>query len=459
MTKSIKFFAVLSAVIMALWLVLLPPSFLNPVAGRAAAFSLVILSFWATGFVAEYLTALIFFTGAMLFNIAPPNIIFSGFSSGAFWLIFGGLVLGVAINVTGLGRRIAAKVAHRLNRSYGQLIVGLVFSGVLSGLLMPSALGRVVLLVPIAVTIAEQFGLRKGRKGYTGIVVAIVLGSFLPGFTILPANVPNMVLAGLSETLYNYSPLYGEYLMLHFPVLGIVKSLLLCLIIVMMFPDTIANEPLVRQPEEGAMTKSEIILSVVLLVMLALWIFDFIHHISPAWIAMLGACIVLLPFVNIVSSKLFQQKINFGSLFYIAGILGLGQMINYTGLGSELARQCIGVLPLDIGTPFVNYISLAILSLVTGIFTTQPGIPAVLTPFAGELATASGFSIKSVIMIQVLGFSQPVFPYQVPPLLIGMQMAGVHLVEAFKVCFFMTIGAVVLIFPLDYLWWQLLGWL
>ena len=227
----------------------------------------------------------------------------------------------------------------------------------------------------------------------------------------------------------------------------------------MMFPDNITKETPVRQLEERAMTKSEITLSVVLLVMLALWIFDFIHHISPAWIAMLGACIVLLPFANIVNSKLFQQKINFGSLFYIAGILGLGQMINSTGLGSSLARQCIGVLPLDPETPFVNYMLLSILSLVTGVFTTQPGVPAVLTPFAGELATASGFSIKTVVMTQVLGFSQPVFPYQVPPLLIGMQMAGVHLFEAFKVCFLMVIIALVLIFPLDYLWWQVLGWL
>lgn len=459
MTKSIKSFAVLSAFAMALWLVLFPPLFLSPVAARAAAFTIVILSFWATGFIAEYLTALIFFTGAMLFNIAQPNIIFSGFSSGAFWLIFGGLVLGVAINVTGLGKRIAAKVTSRFNRSYGQLIVGLVFSGVFSGLLMPSALGRVVLLVPIAVTIAEQFGLQKGRKGYTGMVVAIVFGSFLPGFAILPANVPNMVMSGLSETLYQYSPLYGEYLILHFPVLGIIKSLLLCLIIFLLFPDTLANESLTRQQEKGTMSSSEKILLVVLLAMLALWIFDFMHHISPAWIAMAGACIVLLPFVNIVSSKLFQQKINFGSLFYIAGILGLGQMINHTGLGSALAKQFIGVLPLETGTPFLNYMSLSTLSLVTGIFTTQPGIPAVLTPFAGELATATGFSIKAVVMTQVLGFSQPLFPYQVPPLLIGMQMAGVNLFEAFKVCFFMVIGAVVLIFPLDYLWWQFLGWL
>lgn len=459
MVKNIRFFAVLSALALSLWLALSPPVFLTPAAGSAAAFILIILSLWATGFIAEYLTALIFFTGAMLFNIAPPDIIFSGFASGAFWLIFGGLVIGVAINVTGLGKKIAAKVAHRINRSYAQLIGGLIFSSALSGMLMPSALGRVVLLVPIAVTIAEEFGLRRGSKGYTGIIVAVVLGSFLPGFAILPANVPNMVLSGLSETLYQFSPLYGEYLVLHFPILGLAKSLLLFLLILTMYPDTITNNAHPRHQKTLAITKSEKILSLILLIMLVLWISDFIHHIAPAWVAMVGACIILLPSVNIVSPQLFQQKISFGSLFYIAGILGLGQMINYTGLGNTLAKECISLLPLDTGRPFLNFMSLSLLSLVTGIFTTQPGIPAVLTPFAGELAKVTGFSTKAVIMTQVVGFSQPLFPYQVPPLLIGLQMAGVHLFQGVKLCFFLVLASIVLLFPLDYFWWHITGWL
>ena len=56
------------------------------------------------------------------------------------------------------------------------------------------------------------------------MVLATIIGSFAPSCAVLPANVPNMVLAGASETLYHLNIHYGAYLKLHFPVLGILKG-------------------------------------------------------------------------------------------------------------------------------------------------------------------------------------------------------------------------------------------
>ena len=459
MIHRIRSLIVLLALVAGGLLVAVPPSFLTPEAARAGGFTLLVLSLWATGLIPEFLTALIFFTGAMLLALAPPAVVFSGFTSTAFWLILGGMVLGAALHATGLGRRLAALMATRLGRSYAWLVFGLVLAGMLFSLFMPSAFGRVVLLVPIGVGIAEQFGLQRGSRGYTGIAMAVVLGPLLPGFAILPSNVANMVLAGLAESLYGYSPLYGEYLFLHFPVLGLLKGLLLWALILFLFPASLAGGAGAPRAERTPMQRDEKILTVVLLALLALWVTDFLHHISPAWVAMAGACIVMLPAVGIVKPQLFQQQINFGSLFYIGGILGLGQMINHTGLGSSLAEKCIQLLPLDPAHPFLNFSWLGALALFTGVFTTQPGIPAVLTPFAGELSAATGLPLEAVLMTQVLGFSQPLFPYQVPPLLIGLQMAGVRPAEGFRVCLLLVAASFLFLFPAAYLWWRMTGWL
>jgi di/tricarboxylate transporter len=59
----------------------------------------------------------------------------------------------------------------------------------------------------------------------------------------------------------------------------------------------------------------------------------------------------------------------------------------------------------------------------------------------------------------VIGFSTTIFPYQAPPLLIGMQLAQVKLTEAIKLCLYLAVISILLLLPLNYLWWNLLGWL
>lgn len=50
----------------------------------------VTIVLWATSLLPEFITALLFFTAAMAARIAPPEVIFGGFASSAFWLVFSG---------------------------------------------------------------------------------------------------------------------------------------------------------------------------------------------------------------------------------------------------------------------------------------------------------------------------------------------------------------------------------
>jgi di/tricarboxylate transporter len=449
---------ILIPTISVIFIIALVVSFPGPESITAGVVVLAI-ALWATGAIPGHLTAILFFTVAMLFSIAPANIVFSGFFSGAFWLVFSGLIIGLGINSTGLGKRIAEKVALHLSGSYSKLISGLVFIGVIFSFLMPSAMGRVVLLTPIALTIANHFEFKKNSNGFTAIVLAVILGSFIPAFSILPANVPNMILVGMTETLYQYSPLYGEYLLLHFPILGFIKAIIIIVIILWLFPDKIVlnKDKIPEKPER--LSKNEMVLSIVLFILIILWLTDFLHNISPAWIALAGAVFLLFPKIRIVNEKQFAEKVNYNSLLYVAGILGLGGVINYSGLGSASAKYLISYLPLNADTPFINYISVSLLSMLTGIATTLPGVPAVLTPLSSDLSQATDLSLKSIFMTQVIGFSSPIFPYQAPPLLIGLQLAQVKLTDALKVCLIMAVISILLLLPLNYLWWQWLGWL
>ena len=420
---------------------------------------LITLGLFATRLVPEYLSALLFFTLCMLFDAAPAAVVFSGFDSGAFWLVLAGLVIGLAINTTGLGHRIAGLVAGFLNGSYARIITGMVLSGFAFAFFMPSAMGRCVLLIPIAMEVAHSYGFSKGSNGYNGITLAVVFGSFLPAFSLLPANVSNMILVGMTESVYGYSPLYAHYLQLHFPVLGLGKAVLIILLILWLFPDTPHPGTVPSKPEHCALSRTETLLAGLLVVLIGLWITDFIHHISPAWVAMAGAVILMLPRVGIVSKEQFAEKINFSALFFVAGVMGLGGVIHYSGMGKALADWFLKVLPLSPDQPFINYICICIASVLTGIVTTLPGIPAVLTPIADSVAHLTGFSVQAVAMLQVFGFSTIIFPYQSPPIIFGAMLAGVSMKQTTRMCICLAGVSIVVLMPLDYLWWLFLGWI
>ena len=200
-------------------------------------------------------------------------------------------------------------------------------------------------------------------------------------------------------------------------------------------------------------------MALLLLLALALWMTDFLHHISPAWVALGVAGILVLPFAGIVSPQDFDEKVKMGSLFYVAGVLGLGALVAHGGVGDLLAKSALPLLNLQPGGNAWNFTAIAGLSSVLAMFATQPGVPAILVPLAGHMAEAAALPVQAVLMLTVVGYTTVILPYQTPPLIVAMQLGGVPIRQGNKLCLWLLAVTVLLLLPLDYLWWRLLGWL
>lgn len=446
---------VAATTLVALAVVLVQPLGMSREAAGTAGLGLLVISLWATGVVPEYLPALLFFLVAVLARLAPPAIVFSGFASTAFWLVFAGVVIGMAVNRTGLGQRLAQRLTAWFGSRYGAVIVGLVAVGTLLAFVMPAALGRVMLLMPIAMAIADRFGFTAGRNGRTGIALAAGMGCFIPAFGILTANVANLVLAGAAEQQYGMRLTYGTYLLLHFPVLGVGKAAAIAALILWLFPDRSTTPP--PAPARPAMKGDERRLAIVLALALAFWATDFAHHVSPAWVGLAAAVLCLFPPLGIMPQKAFADM-NWGPVLYIAGILGFAALVAAPGLGDALAAGMMAVLPLDAAAPARGFATLAMAGMALSAAVTIPAVPAVLAPLADDFARAAGLPVETVLMVQVLSFSTLLFPYQGPPLVVAMALGGVRFADATKLTLALAAVTVLVLMPLDYLWWRLLGW-
>ncbi len=458
MTKSAAvtlLYALLIGLLLALGTLELP----GEVPVRVIQAALVIaftLCAWAFGLLAEPLPTLAFFLLVVLFGIAPANVVFSGFSSTAWWLVFGGSVLGAAINTTGLGGRIAAGAFRGNQRTYNSYLWRVALLCVVLAFLMPSTTGRILLLTPIVMALARELGYAPGSNGHTGLVLTVAACSYMPPTSILPANLPNSVLLGAAESMYGIHLAYAPYLLAHFPVLGLAKAGLIVVMIARLFPERRPCLPVART-QSAPLTVPERNLLWVLGLSVLLFMTDFIHGVSPAWVSLGAALVCLWPAMNILSVKAFTEGVHVTPLIFVAGFLGLGAVVADSGIGLMLGRTLLGWAHLSPEHPAVAVGVITAISTVIGLVTTLPSLPAVLTPLAGEFAGASGLSLPSTLMLQVPVFGLLIFPYQCPPIVLAMTMGHVSLKQATGLFLRVSLMTVLVLFPLDYVWWKTLG--
>lgn len=433
------------------------PLAVSPV-GKAAAVVVLCIGLWTSGWIPEWLTALVFFTLCLVGKVAPTADIFAGFASSATWLVLAGAVIGAAIVHTGLGDRLATHLAPLIGRSFAKAVLAVVGFGLALTFAMPSAMGRVMLVLPLLDVLAGRLGYPQGSKGHRGIVLAGVFGTYLPAFAVLPANIPNNVFVGTVEVLLGAAPSYGDYLLLHFPVLGLPKIALVILLVLWLYRDRPGGQAVETPPPAAGMTRPEIHLAVVLAIAVALWATDAWHGISAAAVGMLVAVWCLYPGSGLMGAKGFAA-LRFEPVFYVAGIVSLGVVADHSGLGARIAAWALSWLPLSPTAPAQNFGILAGLSTMVGLAVTLPGVPSVMSPLIAPLSAATHWSPLAVAMTQVIGFSTVLLPYQAPPLVVARQTGGLSAGDVTRLCLVTAAATIALLWPIDYLWWTLLGWI
>lgn len=431
-------------------------SYLSTQMAATSALVVFCIGMWATAVVPLHWTSLLFFLIVVVFQIAPAQTVFSGFGSSTFWLLFASLVLNASIRFTGLDQRAAGLIARLLGSSYRGVLSGVIVFALALSFVIPSAIGRIVIMVPIIITLAERMGYGEGSNGRVGMVLAASFATFMPALTILPANVPNLILSSMAETLYGHQIAYADYLLLHFPVLGAAKAVLLLFVVAWLFPDTAPRHSAKDTASPIPLSGRERHLLAVLALCLGLWLTDSLHHVSPGWVALGAAIYILLPQTNLAAKDCFE-KLNYASLFFVVGFIGLGAVISDSGLGAVLVQNVAANVGLEEGARLWNVGVLTLLSSLVALVTNLPGVPAIMTPMAKDLAVLTGLPLSTVLMTQVLAFSNVFLPYQAPPLVAAMQIGQLSLAAVTKVCLSLFVLGALLLWPLDLVWWHILG--
>lgn len=413
------------------------------------------IALFATRVVPDIVATLLVFLISLAVAVAPAGIVFSGLASGGFWLLVGGIVLGVAVVTTGLGTQISNRMLALSGLSYQRAVLVVATAGFLLGILIPSTIPRVLILIPVAVSLGTSLGFPAGSRGTMGLCATAAVSTLLPTYAIYTANLPTIVQFGALESLYGLKTTYSGYFLAQFPVNLLRFAVLLA---VLWRFSTDKPDPQHLQPGAGAkLTAPQTRLLVLLVCAITLWASDFAHGIQPAWIALAVATLVLWPKMEILPKSAMKDKIDLTPALLFSAIFCVSALARHVGLDVALANTLIGKLALEPGRDFWNIYAVFGFSVVLSHLTTAPAAPLVLAPFAEPLATATGLPMVTVAMVQMIGIASPLLPYQAPPLLIAMSLADISTGLLTRICLALFAAVVLLGLPLTIFWWQFTG--
>ncbi|MCB2206480.1 DASS family sodium-coupled anion symporter [bacterium] len=291
------------------------------------------------------------------------------------FLFLGGFVLALAVERSGLHRRIALRVILIVGSGPARLVLGFMLATAFLSMWISNT-ATVMLMLPIALAVIEQVRPDDADTSFPRFAVAILLGvayaASIGGVGTLIGTPPNIVLAGVLSQLYPQAPPIGfvQWMLFGIPIVLIFLPLT-WLLLIRVLPTTrlqhvrIAGEKRtgIRAAllEMGTMKRSERLVLAVFLLTAAGWIFrvplqigslripgltDVLPDITDTSIAMAAAVLLfLLPGEKrrpLFTWHEIQRGIPWGILLLFGGGFALAQGMQQGGVtgyfGSALTQ-------------------------------------------------------------------------------------------------------------------------
>jgi len=108
-------------------------------------------------------------------------------------------------------------------------------------------------------------------------------------------------------------------------------------------------------------------------------------------------------------------------------------------------------------TDLFKFSALTVIGSILSFALNLAGVPAVLTPMADSIAQATSWPLETVLMSQINSFFIIIVPYQAAPIFAGVILTKVPIKYCAQLGIIFSILYILLIMPINYLWWHHLG--
>jgi sodium-dependent dicarboxylate transporter 2/3/5 len=447
----------------------------NPILGlnsdsmSVLALAFLMLIWWITEAVPIPVTALLPMVLLPSLQIYSMKIAASHYSNPIIFLFMGGFMLALAMEKSGLHRRIALFMVSLTGTGANGLILGFMLATSFLSMWISNT-STAVMMLPIAVSVidlAKKSSHSEQKNFSVSILLAIAYSANIGGTATLIGTPPNIVLAGFLKENYNIEISFVGWMAFGLPFAAVMLLASFWLLTQVIFrnhlrkfdqmDDLIASE----RKKLGSMSRSEIITSIVFATTALAWVFRYqINYLlglnesnsaielSDEMIAIFATLMLFLVPVNLKKSEFVlswedSKNLPWGILLLFGGGLSLAAALEHTGWIKILSQSFS-----ELSLPYL----LVVLGLTaSSLFLTEVmsnvALVTVFLPAVSAVAIGMGQNPLSLCISVTLASSCAfMLPMGTPPNSIVFAGGYINIKDMMKAGLWLNLFALVLIF-------------
>ncbi|HLA95775.1 MAG TPA: DASS family sodium-coupled anion symporter [Pyrinomonadaceae bacterium] len=403
-----------------------------------------------------------------LFRAVPIEKALSGYADKYVWLVLAAFFISRAMIKTGLGHRIALIFVRLIGKRTLGLGYSLVFTDFILASFIPSTGARSGgIILPIARSVTETYDSRpedgtEARLG-TFLMTMLYQCEVILCATFLTGQASNVMIQRIamqeSGIDLNYSIWFFSAI-----VPAIVSLTVIPLMIYWLFPPEVKQTPnaVAFAHEElkklGPLTRDEIILLIVFVVVVTLWITAKLHGIDPTVIALLGISILLVSGV-LAWRDLIDETHAWEVFIWYGGLVMMALALSETNI-PKLFAETAAVASNGLSWP----LALAVLALVFfyahyAFASITAHVTAMLIPFLAVTAVVGAPAGLTVLLLTYFAnLSAGLTHYGTTPAPVYFGLGYVTQKRWWTVGLIASILNIIIWASVGSVWWKFLGW-
>ncbi|WP_457617262.1 SLC13 family permease [Lutibacter sp.] len=262
----------------------LVPGEIHPKAPIAAAMIALMAFLWVTELVPLPVTSLIPILFLPIFNIASLSQVTSYYAKPIIFLFLGGFILAIGIQKTGLHKRIALYLLHKIGDKSHHLVLGFMLSTAFLSMWISNT-ATVMVMMPVGLSVLET-ARNNGLSGKKltnlglGIMLGLAYAADIGGMATVVGTPPNLVFLEMYGELFPNLPAVGfvTWMIMVFPisVLFLFLGWLLLTKVIFKIPEkqTLGGQKIIAEEYKklGTMSTDEKRAGLVFLLAIVLWL-------------------------------------------------------------------------------------------------------------------------------------------------------------------------------------------